>query len=974
MSTFQNIILNLQNFWASKNCILQQSHDLQTGAGTFNPETFLRALGPEPYNVCHVEISRRPTDGRYGENPNRLQRFHQFQVMMKPTPDNMQQLYLESLEAIGFDLSKHDIRFVHDDWESPTQGASGLGWEVWCDGMEITQFTYFQQIGGISLTEIPVELAYGIERIALFLQQEENVYDLAYNETLSYGDVFLDAEKQYSHYNFDSATVSMWERKFEGCEAESKLMIEKGLAIPAYDMAVEASHCFNMLDARGAISVTARVSMIHRVRDLCCNAAKCYLEHREKEGFRLLVHENIPEEVVLTPVKEMSSSVEDFLLEIGSEHLPANAIPAAAASLSSRIKAFFKENDINTGEIEVYATPRRLAVFVHDMDLYTKELVEEKKGPSLSIAFDEQGAVSPQGAGFFKSIGVDISTKAELEKDVRIQIKNDRLVYAFKKARQFSGALLQEHLPEIVAGITFPKKMRWDNKGSIFSRPVRSIVTMLGKYVIDVEICGVRSSNKIALNAQQDGRVVALSKASDYLIKLRKGKVLACIKERKEFIESQLKKLCEEEKLSVVHTGAVMSQVLFLSEYPILARAQFEQRFLALPEELIVSEMIDHQKYFPLKDAEGQLLTSFIVAVDKEPTGHIMSNYERVLTARLSDGLFLYQKDLKGSFDQWNNKLASVTHHPKLGSIYNKVERICSLTDRIAACLDVKVEKTAPLYCKADLVSNVVFEFPELQGIMGKYYAQHFGESAEVSQALEEIYMPKSEGSEIPYSMSGKVLALADRFDNLLSYMGIGLMPTSSKDPYALRRSAVGINRILIEGKLSLDIREIISDEKIAQFVILRLKPMLKEYGFSTADIEMCGEYDSFNPYKIYKCTAAIAHVNGSSDQFIKLIEMHKRIKGSVGEASKACFSKDNLKDPYEKVLSDAIKKMEFSCEENLKNGNYEEAFESLSRLVHPLEDFFKNVHVNTEDAAVKENRIALLNIPYKLMTKALQF
>jgi glycyl-tRNA synthetase len=974
MNTFQDIILNLQNFWCAKNCILQQSHDLQTGAGTFNPETFLRALGPEPYNVCHVEISRRPTDGRYGENPNRLQRFHQFQVMMKPAPNNMQQLYLESLEAIGFDLSKHDIRFVHDDWESPTQGASGLGWEVWCDGMEITQFTYFQQIGGVALTEIPVELAYGIERIALFLQKEENVYDLAYNQTLSYGDVFLDAEKQYCRYNFDEATVSMWERKFDGCEAESKLMVEKGLAIPAYDMAVEASNCFNMLDARGAISVTARISMIHRVRDLCCNAAKCYLEHREREGFSLLVEKDVMADLPLAPVKEISSGEEDFLLEIGTEHLPANAIPAASISLTSKMKAFFKDHNIATGEIEMFATPRRLAVLVHGMSVSTKELMEEKKGPALAIAFDDNGMLTKQGSGFFRSIGTEISTRAQMDKEPRIKIIDGRLVFTSKKEKIFTGKLLQECLPSIVSGVAFPKKMKWDDKGSVFSRPVRSVVAMIGKNIIDVEICGVRSSNKVSLNAQQNGGVATLSSASEYLAKLRKGKVLACVNARKEFIESQLKKICDEDNTSTVRREAVMSQVLFLSEYPILAKGGFDDRFLALPEELIVSEMIDHQKYFPMKSSDNTLLTTFIVAVDKEPTELIISNYERVLTARLSDGLFLFRKDLKASFEQWNHMLEKVTHHPKLGSIYNKVERICSLSDTIAARLDIKFEKHAALFCKADLVSNVVFEFPELQGIMGRYYAQNFGESEEVAHALEEIYMPKSEGSEIPHSMSGKVVALADRFDNLLSYMGIGLIPTSSKDPYALRRSAVGINRILIESKLSLDLREIIDDEKIAQFVILRMKPMLKEYGFTSANIEMCGVYNSFDPYKIYKCVEAIAHVNGSSDEFVKLIEMHKRIKGSVGEKVEQSFSEKILEDPYEKTLSASIKNLEQTFNEHIKNGNFEEAFGALSGLVKPLEDFFKNVHVNTDDTALKNNRIALLNIPYQLMTKALHF
>ncbi|AJD53170.1 glycyl-tRNA synthetase alpha chain [Thalassospira sp. MBR-102] len=274
--SFQEIILRLQSYWADQGCVILQPYDLEVGAGTFHTATTLRALGPESWNAAYVQPSRRPTDGRYGENPNRLQHYYQFQVLMKPSPANSQELYLGSLAHLGIDPMAHDIRFVEDDWESPTLGAWGLGWEVWLDGMEVTQFTYFQQVGGFECDPVPVELTYGLERLAMYIQGVENVYDLDYNGNgVSYGDVFLQNEKEQSTYNFEVANTDMLFQHFKDAQAECAVNIERGLALPAYEQAMKASHIFNLLDARGVISVTERAAYIGRVRDMsksCCEA------------------------------------------------------------------------------------------------------------------------------------------------------------------------------------------------------------------------------------------------------------------------------------------------------------------------------------------------------------------------------------------------------------------------------------------------------------------------------------------------------------------------------------------------------------------------------------------------------------------------------------------------------------------------------------------------------------------------------
>lgn len=285
---FQEMILTLNKFWGEQGCIIQQPYDIEKGAGTMNPATFLRALGPEPWNVAYVEPSRRPADGRYGENPNRLQHYFQYQVILKPSPDNIQELYLQSLEMLGIKAEDHDIRFVEDNWESPTLGAWGLGWEVWLDGMEVTQFTYFQQCGGLDCRPVSGEITYGIERLATFIQGKDSVFDIQWVGDVTYGDIYRQNEIDYSTYNFEVANVEMLFTLFDMYEKEAMAVLERGLVQPAYDYVLKCSHTFNLLDARGAISVTERTGFITRVRNMARACAQGYVAQREALGFPLI--------------------------------------------------------------------------------------------------------------------------------------------------------------------------------------------------------------------------------------------------------------------------------------------------------------------------------------------------------------------------------------------------------------------------------------------------------------------------------------------------------------------------------------------------------------------------------------------------------------------------------------------------------------------------------------------------------------
>ena len=293
---FQDMMLKLQEYWGSKGCIRLEPYDTELGAGTMNPHTFLRALGPEPWKVVYIEPSRRPDDGRYGENPNRVYQHHQLQVILKPSPENIQEIYLDSLRVIGIDPLEHDIRFVEDNWEAPTLGAWGLGWEVWLDGMEITQYTYFQQVGGIACDLESAELTYGLERIAMYIQDVDNIYDIQWNEEFTYGDIFKDAEYEHSVYSFEKANIDRLKQLFSLYEEEARLAIDSGLVLPGYDYVLKCSHTFNVLDARGAISVSERTSYISRVRNLARDIAALHLEHRKELGYPLIKKEGLEDE------------------------------------------------------------------------------------------------------------------------------------------------------------------------------------------------------------------------------------------------------------------------------------------------------------------------------------------------------------------------------------------------------------------------------------------------------------------------------------------------------------------------------------------------------------------------------------------------------------------------------------------------------------------------------------------------------
>lgn len=1017
MINFQEMILKLTQFWANQGCLIHQGYDLEVGAGTFNPATFLRCLGPEPYSAVYVEPSRRPQDGRYGENPNRVQFYHQMQVILKPSPTDIQDLYLHSLEAIGLDLSKHDIRFVHDDWENPTIGAWGLGWEVWADGMEVTQFTYFQAVGGIPVKPVSGELTYGLERLALYIQGVDSFFDLKWNNNITYGDIYKRSEWEWSHYNFTEADTAMWLRHFEDFEAEAKRLVHKHLPIPAYDFVMKASHAFNILDARGVISVTERTGYIGRIRTLAKLLAESYLKSREAQAYPLLkakkeqIQPNVPTVSTLCRPDER----EDFLLEIGSEELPATFVSIGVQNLESQMRHFLKENALDFETIEVYGTPRRLAIMVKGLVGGTTATLLERKGPALHAAFESDGTPTKAGGGFFRSLGLDVVSRTQIENgdipELEIRsLKGQAYLFAtIGVAGKSTRALLAKALPALILKAEFPKKMRWGELDIEYARPLRWIVALYGKEVIPFAVAGIVSGSRSYGHRQLDSGSFSISRASAYLRTLRAHKVMVSIQERKDSILEQIETLEEKLKGNVLAKERVLAEVLHLVEWPFVVAATFAPRFLEAPKEVLISEMVEHQKYFPVGDADGHLIPHFLIVCNNKPSDLIRKGNERALSPRLADGVFLYEEDLKTPLEAFNAQLKKMTFQKKLGSVWEKVERlevIAAMLHTFLPLCEANSLKRAAELSKFDLASQLVGEFPELQGHAGAIYARKQGETEAVATAIEEHWMPRGEKAPLPQTSCGILLSLADKVDHLLSCYAVGLKPTSSSDPYAIRRQGIGLLKILIEHKLQLPLNKLFhqaytlfsnkSGEEILQeietFLLSRLRSILIDEQYDKDEIEAVlaqGLYDCFDLHQ--KLEALHSFRQNMHATFLAILAVHTRVKKilfsqnphlapiwQIGQhRAQSRYPQVNaelFQDKSEEELFQTVQRLLETSKQHLAKQEYEKAFTALADLQRPVEALFDAVKVIDDDPSIRTNRLALLQNVWDLFETLIDF
>jgi glycyl-tRNA synthetase len=993
--TFQDILLGLQEYWAKKGCLIWQPHHTEVGAGTANPGTFLKVLGPRPWNVAYVEPSIRPTDGRYGENPYRLGHYYQYQVILKPCPDNIQDLYLASLEHLGIDLAKHDVRFVEDDWEQPTLGAWGLGWEVWIDGMECTQFTYFQQVGGIDLDPPSVELTYGTERLSMYLQGIDSAFDLEWIPGITYGDVYKANEAQWSVYNFDLADISFLQRAFVDYERECERCLERRLSRPAYDFVLKASHMFNLLDARGAVSVTERTGYIARVRALAAKVAETYAsELGEEAGDRAAGGSGanvgaVAAETAWIPPDDRGSR--DLLLEIGVEELPASACRAAIDLLPERVAALFAAEGVEVApeNVQVMVSPRRIAILIEDVPGEQAPRESTQRGPAFEAAFDAEGNPTKACEGFARAKGVSAK-----DLEVREEAGRRFVYYVTRGESRPTAGLLPDICLKIVRDMYFPKNMRWGFRDIRFSRPIRWLVALWGETVIPFRYAGL-ASGRTSYGHRWLGGPVEVRRPGGYVEAMRSVSVMVDHRERERLIRDGLERVASKRGLKVTDPMGKMEEVLFLVEWPTVAQGQFSAQYLSLPTEVLETAMQSHQRYFPMLDAEGALSNRFLYVSNGDPAGldEITAGNERVLRGRIEDAEFSFEKDKAMGLEAMAAELDKIVFHVKAGTMKDKTERLVTLTDYLAEVSGVPGEVReraleAARLSKADQVSIMVREFADLEGVMGETYALMEGHHPEVAHAIREQFLPDAAGGAVPAGLPGALLATAEKVDNITAAFACGEPPTGSKDPYGLRRAAAGMVAIAMEHELHYDVDRLLQrayDElerfpglveratvvpEATDFILERLARVLVDDGLTRDTVDAV--LQTSRDFLDLRLRALALHEFRSGSGWDDLVTVFTRpsnlAKKLPAESAEEAASRPHggvsaalFHAEVEGVLFAAWRQVADEVAEAIKEQRYGDALTTLADLRPVIDRYFDDVLVMAEDDAVRNNRLRQL-------------
>jgi glycyl-tRNA synthetase len=994
MRTMQDALLALIEYWTARGCLVMQPMNTEVGAGTLNPATFLRVLGPEPWRVAYVEPSVRPDDSRYGDNPNRIQMHTQFQVILKPEPGNPQELYMGSLVALGIDPVAHDVRFVEDNWASPALGAWGLGWEVWLDGLEITQFTYFQQAGGLTLDPVSVELTYGMERIMMALQGVRHFKDIVYGPGVLYGEVFGQAECEMSRYYLEDADIATNQSLFEAYAAEARRMLDAGLPVPAYSYVLKCSHTFNVLDSRGAVSTTERARAFTRMRGLAREAGELWLARRKELGYPL---GGGPEEAALvaeTVMAETSPVAGDtgpatLAFEIGVEEMPPAEITRAVEAVRAELEERLGRTRLRHGPIRVVGSPRRVIALVDDVQPKEADHRRTVRGPRSSAAFDPAGQPMSAALGFARSQGVEVSALARVEVDGVEYLSVEQQVEG-RPALDVLAAILAD----IVRGLRSEMNMRWSAPGLSFTRPVRWLMALLGDVALPFSVSSLTSGRTTRVHRAAAETEIAVVAADGLLPLLADHDVIADGAERRRLILEAATDLAASTGGGVdpLADGAVLDEVTNLVEWPTVLLGEFEERYLELPSEVLVTVMRKHQRYLPVRAGDGRLLPRFVFVANGQCDRELVRRgNEEVLRARYEDAAFFWRHDLQVPPALTKERLAALTFEERLGTMADRTIRIASIAAALAGRVGLSDDEQRTLarageLAKFDLGSQMVTELSSLAGVMAREYALRAGETEAVATALLEIELPRHAGDSLPRSMPGALLSLADRFDLLAGLFAIGAVPTGSSDPFGLRRAALGVlgvlrgderlGRITVSDGVRLAAAEqpVPTAEEhvlaVVEFVVSRYEQQLLDAGHDPRRVRAVLRFAA-SPAR---SDDRLRELDRCADapSFQRLAESLQRATRIVPAETAPAYDVAGLAEPAELALHQTVTEVRSKLADG--SGGLVDFIAAAGTLVPAVDEFFDDVLVMVEDPAVRANRLGLLAAVADLGTDVLDW
>ncbi|MEV0843265.1 glycine--tRNA ligase [Actinocatenispora sera] len=968
----QDALLALQRYWTDRGCMIMQPFNTEVGAGTMNPATILRVLGPEPWHVAYVEPSVRPDDSRYGENPNRLQTHTQFQVILKPDPGDPVEVYLGSLEALGIDIRAHDVRFVEDNWAAPALGAWGLGWEVWLDGLEITQFTYFQQAGGKPVEPVSVEITYGIERILMALQNVGHFKDIAYSDGISYGEVFGQSEYEMSRYYLDDADVATNQELFEAYATEARRMLDARLPVPAHNYVLKCSHTFNVLDSRGAISTTERARAFARMRGLAREVSALWAERREELGYPLGVAAP-PAPAVRGELPAVSGPA-TVLFEIGVEELPPHEVTQQVAAVRVAVTDKLAATRLAHGEIRVEGTPRRLAVLIDAVADTEPDAQRTLRGPKVAAAFDADGNPTKAAAGFARGRGVEV---ADLE---RIDVDGvEHVGVTVTDTGRPAAEVLSDLFASVVAELRADKNMRWRDEGLSFTRPVRWLTALYGETPIPVAVSSLSAGRTTRIRRTAPTPVIDVPAAQSYVDTLAGHGIVLAAADRRAQIVRRAQQLAAEVggTIDVEGEAALIDEVTNLVEEPNPLLGNFDPKYLDLPSEILTTVMRKHQRYLPVRAADGTLLPHF-VAVANGPidVDAVRAGNEAVLRARYEDAAFFWRADLAVAPADMKGGLDKLTFADKLGSMADRAERIAATATDLADLVGLTGGTAATVrrageLAKFDLASSMVIELSSLAGTMAREYARRAGEPDTVAAALYEMELPRG-SSALPTTVGGAVLALADRFDLLTGLSAVGEKATGSSDPFGLRRAAVGVVSILRAFPqlsaitLTAGLRAAaahapvqVTDEVLAElhdFLVKRYAQQLADAGHDHRHVEAVLPLADAPAH----ADATLAEVGklAGDEGFEALAQALGRVRRIVPADTAAGYDAAALVEPAEIALAEATAEVTEALPANPGLAGFVPV---ATALTGPINTFFDDVLVMAKEPELRAARLGLL-------------